>query len=97
MDTAPVDPVFVLGTLQTDGTVSLEHKPNLPPGPVEVYIRSLPVRRDRLSDVPLDDTSESAPFDLPRPGVVDRVQTVRIAARVPDLLGNEVDLPCTEK
>ncbi len=36
-------PVVIHGNLRSDGSLELAAKPNLPPGPVEVTLRPLPV------------------------------------------------------
>jgi len=48
---------------------------------------------ERLPDVPWLDDSISAPFDLPRPGVAERVQPRPVSKRLPELptgLGEEL-------
>jgi len=84
MPTAPNNSVIVFGVLQPDGTVRLDHPPALPPGPIQITIRPVPRQRERLPDLPLEDTSELPPFDLPRAGVAQEVQPVRVLERLPD-------------
>lgn len=54
-------PVMIHGTLMPDGTVQLDQKPNLPPGPVLVSVQPLPqspAPRRGLADV-IDEIRQS--------------------------------------
>jgi hypothetical protein len=39
--------VVIQGTLKPDGTLELAEKPSLPPGPVEIIVRTLPATAPR--------------------------------------------------
>lgn len=46
------DQVTVKGTLKADGTLELDDKPALPPGPVQVIVKSMhPVQKENTWDV----------------------------------------------
>lgn len=79
--------IEIQGTLQPDGKLILDERPPLPPGRVRVAIQAVvepPPKSDRLPDEPWLDTSISAPFDLPRSGVLVRVQPRLLAERLPE-------------
>ena len=79
--------IAIAGTLQADGQLILDEKPALPPGRVRVALQPLiegPSQAERLPDAPWFDDSISAPFDLPREGVVVRVQTRTFSERLPE-------------
>ncbi len=84
METVPTDFVIVFGILQPDGTVQLDHPPEMPPGRIQLTIRPLPPQRERLPDLPTDDDSVPPPFDLPRLEITGVVQPIRVLQRLPD-------------
>ena len=76
------------GTLQANGQLILDEKPALPPGRVRVALQPLvekETQAERLPDVPWLDENISAPFDLPRPGNVVRVQPRAVLERLPEV------------
>jgi hypothetical protein len=81
--------VEIEGTLQSDGRIVLDQRPkNIPVGRVRVVLQALADERkgaERLPDAPWLDESISAPFDLPRTGVVERVRPNAIAERLPEV------------
>jgi hypothetical protein len=79
-------PDFVYdGVLDADGTIHLDHPPEVRPGRVHVTVR--PAARDfMLPDPPWPDESIPAPFDLPMPGPIRRIQTRRVEMPLPDPL-----------
>jgi hypothetical protein len=85
MQTAATDPVVLFGILQPDGTVRLDHPPTMPAGPVQITIRPID-QRERLPDLPVDDSSVPPPLDLPRLRFTRVVQLIRLAERLPDPL-----------
>ena len=69
----------VPGLILPDGTLQLTGACSMPPGPVEVVLRSiatgspsLPARTVRVPDY-IDDPYIVAPFDLPRTGPMQRI------------------------
>ena len=84
MQLAPGNSVVVYGILQRDGTVRLDRPLGIQPGPIELTIRPIPPRSERLPDLPFDDLCEAPPFDLPRSGVTWAVQPIRVLQRLPD-------------
>jgi hypothetical protein len=78
--------ITIAGMIRPDGSLELEQQPNLPPGPVQVTLRSIPVatRMPRRPDEPWPDESVPAPFDLPRPAPARRVHPRRATLRLPD-------------
>lgn len=80
--------ITVPGTIKPDGSLQLDQPANLPPGPVQVTLRSTPTtlqcETPRQPDGPWSDESVSAPFDLPRPAQARRVRTRRGTLRLPD-------------
>ena len=77
------------GNLNSDGTIQLDRPPAILPGRVQVMLRPLSTpesREARVPDGPWLDEASSAPFDLPRPGVSERVYPRQAADRLPDLL-----------
>lgn len=80
--------ITIAGTIQPDGSLQLDEPANLPPGPVQVTLRSiqtaLPGETQRLPDGPWPDESIPAPFDLPRYGPSRRVCARRGTERLPD-------------
>jgi hypothetical protein len=77
------------GLLKADGTLEFDCPPPLPPGRVRITLQSLGEKETgvvRLPDAPWPDDSIPAPFDLPRPGVVERVQPHQVAERLPEPL-----------
>jgi hypothetical protein len=86
MQTAPANSVVVFGILQDDGIVRLDYPPEMRPGRVQITIRAIAQSRERLPDLPIEDSSESPPFELPRIGITRVVQPVRVAERLPDPL-----------
>ena len=92
------DPALVIsGNLNSDGTIQLDRPPAILPGRVQVLLRPLSTpesREARLPDAPWPDESRSAPFDLPRPGVSERVYPQQACDRLPDFLpGGGEDAP----
>ncbi len=79
--------VVVDGMLRSDGTLKLDVVPRLAPGRVRVTLQSLGSRvgGERLPDGPWLEESISAPFDLPRPGLAERVEARIVTERLPDL------------
>lgn len=84
VDTVSTNSVVVLGMLQPDGTIRLDHPPALPPGPMEVTLRPIRQQRERLPDLPFDDSSAPPPCDLPRDGTARPIQPIRVLQRLPD-------------
>jgi hypothetical protein len=85
MQTPPTDPEVAFGFLQADGTIRLDRPPQMPPGPIQIVIRSTSRPHERLPDFPLDDASLSPTFvELPRSGVTQTVQPVRVLQRLPN-------------
>jgi hypothetical protein len=77
------------GLLKPDGTLQFDIPPCLPPGRVRVTLQPLGegvTGVERLPDVPWPDESIPAPFDLPRPDEVERVQPRAVAERLPEPL-----------
>ncbi len=75
------------GLLKPDGTLEFDAAPRLPPGRVRITLQFLEQGRaeaERLPDTPWVDDSISAPFDLPRPGVVEWVCPRTVAERLPE-------------
>ena len=75
------------GNLNSDGTIQLDRPPGISPGRVQVTLRRyLPLNRVtlRIPDGPWPDEAVSAPFDLPRPGIPERVRPRRACDRLPD-------------
>ena len=68
-------------TLRADGSLILDEAPSLPVGRVRVALRSA----SRVPDSPWLDESVSAPFDLPRQGVIVTVHPRSAAERLPQL------------
>ena len=84
MQLLPITPVVVSGILLPDGTVQLDRPLEMQPGPVEVSVRPIPPQSDRLPDLPIEDSSVSPTFEMPRSGVALGLQPIRILQRLPD-------------
>jgi len=85
------------GLLRPDGTLVLDAPPRLPPGRVRVTVQPLLDGRteaERLPDGPWLDDDIPAPFDLPRPGVAERVQPRSVPERLPELPTEIEEEPC---
>jgi hypothetical protein len=81
--------VVATGLLKADGTLEQDQPPGLPPGRVRVTLQTMGEKETgvvRLPDAPWSDDSIPAPFDLPRPGVVERVQPRPVAQRLPEFV-----------
>ena len=78
--------VVVDGMLRSDGTLKLDVVPRLAPGRVRVTLQPLESRvgAERSPDGPWLDESISAPFDLPRPGLAERVEARIVTERLPE-------------
>ena len=76
-------PIVLNGVLNADGSLKLDHRPELPPGRVRVTLQLLPEAL-RLPDPPWNDESVPAPFDLPRFGTAERVLPRLAGERLPD-------------
>lgn len=77
------------GVLDADGTIRLDHPPELPPGPVQVTLRAriAPDKYDPLlPDPPWPDESIPPPCDLPIFGPRERVTLREIDMLLPDPL-----------
>ncbi len=75
------------GVLKSDGTLELDHRPELPPGRVRVKLIALSAtagERELLPDPPWLDECISAPCDLPLPGPSERVETREVAEFLPE-------------
>jgi hypothetical protein len=91
MQSAPANSVIILGILQDDGIVRLDHLPEMRPGRVQITMSAIAAPRDRIPDPPLEDSSGPPAFDLPRIGITRIVQPFRVGERLPDSLeGGEV-------
>lgn len=79
--------VVVNGILRSDGTLKLDAVPRLAPGRVRVTLQSLESQTggERLPEGPWLDESISAPFDLPRQGLAERIKVRMITERLPEL------------
>lgn len=80
-------PIILDGLLKPDGTLEFDAPPGLPSGRVRVTLEFVEERRDlmeRLPDAPWADDNIPAPFDLPRPGVIELVQPRFVAERLPE-------------
>lgn len=76
------------GNLNSDGTIQLDRQPGISPGPVQVVLRPLPPESGIacVPDGPWPDEAISAPFDLPRPEMRERVYPRQGTDRLPDPL-----------
>jgi hypothetical protein len=94
-ENAMITPTIVLtGILRADGTVELDQRPDIPPGPVQVVLRRVPRScggseasgsgAGRLPDQPLEDEGVLVHFDLPRPAGGRPVPSRKGARRLPD-------------
>ena len=80
--------ITIDGIIKPDGSIELNQPSSLPPGPVQITLRripiTLPTEDSRRPDGPWPDESITAPFDLPRL-VESRSVRVRIGTlRLPD-------------
>jgi hypothetical protein len=77
-------PDFVYdGILDADGTIHLDHPPDVRPGPVQVAVR--PAARDfMLPDLPWPDECVPAPCDLPLLGPREPVTLREVDDWLPD-------------
>ncbi len=77
------------GNLNSDGTIQLDRPPGILPGRVQVALRPLAPSASgqaRVPDGPWPDEAISAPFDLPLPGVPERVYPRQARELLPDPL-----------
>ena len=77
------------GVLDADGTIHLDHPPEMPPGRVQVTLR--PVSGSAASEVllvedPCGGGYIPTPCDLPLPGPFKRIYPQRVEAPLPDPL-----------
>jgi hypothetical protein len=84
MQTAPNNSMEMFGILHPDGTIRLDHPPEMAPGPVQITIRSVAQLGDRVPDFPIDDPSVLPPLDLPRMGITQIVHPIPVTQRLPD-------------
>jgi hypothetical protein len=79
--------IVLEGVLKADGTLELDHRPELPPGRVRVKLETLTVVHGDAGprpDPPWLDESIPAPFDLPLPGPSETVELREVAELLPD-------------
>jgi hypothetical protein len=85
------------GLLRPDGTLVLDARSRVPPGRVRVTVQPLLDGRtdaERLPDGRWLDDCISAPFDLPRLGVAERIQPRAVPERLPELRTEIAEEPC---
>ncbi len=85
--------ITIDGTIKPDGSIELNHPSNLPPGPVKITLRRIPIRLSteeiRLPDGPWSDENIPTPFDLTRLGESRPVRTRAGTRRLPDFVIGE--------
>ncbi len=85
--------ITIDGTIKPDGSIELNQPSSLPPGPVQITLRripiTLPTEEIRRPDGPWSDENITVPFDLPRLGESRPVRTRPGTLRLPDSIIGE--------